>query len=929
MMRVRGKAVIPLTKKENAMSDVSLLQDFITETSEHLEEMETNLLQLEAAPGNRGLLNDIFRSAHTIKGSSEYLGMEKIAELSHKLENLLEILRHGDRTPDSEIIDTLIDARDRMAMLVRDVEKKQTEKTAISDLIERIDRLVTGGDADEAVRLEEAAPKAATEPVMAEAPPAPAPDTGADAAEEIEGEEYDEELFGIFIQHLRENLEILKKETENLNKTGNRPEILDRCLGIISGLHSSANYMDYEKITVLYEEWQTQIEIALEAITHKKPVAFIQPGGKSTGNMADGMNAYIKAVAGYFPHIGGGEKIAPKKTNDIPNRGALLQADDLTAPDSFDDDPETAEGANYRGLYDELDEAVGLEPAPENTSVIEEDDEEDDSAPVGSYQGLFDELDSAFAANGQAESVPSDEGPAPETDHRDMEDQLTALISSGMARLPGIRVENIRPQALPDETRLQPVQHPVNEPEPVQPAAVSPEPIALEPAPEPDEESLSPPSSDVRDTLPAEKPEPHERVIKQTLRVDAVKIDSLMNQVGELVVSRAWFSQLYAEMRKVQDHLNAVAGLDKRQMKPVKALAFRINEAIVALGRVANELQEGVMKVRMLPIAQLFNRYPRLVRDLVHGSDKQVRMEIVGEETELDKMVIEEISDPLVHLIRNSVDHGCETIQQRRQAGKPEECVIRLQAYHESNHVVIEMSDDGRGIDTQRIRETALRQNLINEEDAKNMGPRDLIPIIMQPGFSTAPTITKVSGRGVGMDVVKQNVEKLNGTIEIDSRPGEGTRFRIKIPLTLAIIQALLVRVGRDVFTIPLTAVEETLRIFQEDITTIEGVECIYLRKNTISLIRLSELFGIPSLTAGKQKSFVVVVNTGMRRVGLVVDALIGQEETVIKPLVDYLQENSGFSGATILGDGHISLILDVYALVNMSIGRKRRRMAA
>uniref|UniRef100_UPI0035938F5D chemotaxis protein CheA n=1 Tax=Desulfococcus sp. TaxID=2025834 RepID=UPI0035938F5D len=455
-----------------------------------------------------------------------------------------------------------------------------------------------------------------------------------------------------------------------------------------------------------------------------------------------------------------------------------------------------------------------------------------------------------------------------------------------------------------------------------------PSPSAIPAACKKDTQSLSATTQPGADAPPAEtrRPDPPtEKTVKQSLRVDARKIDALMNQVGELVVSRAWFSQLHQEMRRLQDYLKEKVGLDPREMKPVKALSFRISEAIVALGRASNELQEGVMKVRMLPIAQLFNRYPRLVRDLVHDVDKKVHLEIIGEETELDKMVIEEISDPLIHLIRNAVDHGCETVPERLAAGKPEECRLCLQSYHESNHVVIEISDDGRGMDPDEIRRTAAARGIATPEELDPMSRRELLELVMRPGFSTAREVTRVSGRGVGMDVVRQNVERLAGTIEIDSRIGEGTRFRIKIPLTLAIIQALLVRVGQDIFTIPLTAVEETLRISREDVTTIEGVECIYLRNSTLSLLRLSELFGIQTASRDGRRSFVVVVNTGMRRVGLVVDALIGQEETVIKPLVDYLQESSGFSGATILGDGRISLILDVYELIKLSIGTHAR----
>ena len=417
-----------------------------------------------------------------------------------------------------------------------------------------------------------------------------------------------------------------------------------------------------------------------------------------------------------------------------------------------------------------------------------------------------------------------------------------------------------------------------------------------------------------------------EQLLKQSIRVDAVKIDDLMNQVGELVVSRAWFSQLFHEMRDLQQNLQHHASLESREMKQVKGLTFRLSEATVALGRVANELQEGVMKVRMLPIAQLFNRYPRLVFDLVRDGNKKVNLDIKGEETELDKMVIEAISDPLIHIIRNAVDHGIETAAERKRLGKPESGTIHLEAYHEGNHVVIEIADDGKGLDVDRIKAKAISGNFASPEELERMPFKELSGLIMQPGFSTAAEITHTSGRGVGMDVVKQNIEKLNGTLEIDSTPGSETRFRIKIPLTLAIIPALLVQVRHELFTIPLSTVEETIRIAPEDLSTIEGVEVMQLRETTLPLVRLANLFNMPTGPSDDDRAFVVVVSTGMKRVGLVVDVLLGQEEVVIKPLEDYLQEKSGFSGATILGDGRISLILDIYELVNISINRQAKR---
>jgi two-component system chemotaxis sensor kinase CheA len=328
------------------------------------------------------------------------------------------------------------------------------------------------------------------------------------------------------------------------------------------------------------------------------------------------------------------------------------------------------------------------------------------------------------------------------------------------------------------------------------------------------------------------------------------------------------------------------------------------------------------MKVRMLPIAQLFSRYPRLVHDLVKSTQKKVSLEIHGEDTELDKMVIEQIADPLVHIIRNAVDHGIEDVGERLQKGKSEEGMLRLEAYHESNFVVIEISDDGRGMDPEQIKAEALAKSFVDEEEVDGLNEQELLALIMRPGFSTASEVTHTSGRGVGMDVVKDNIEKLNGTIDIVSTIGAGVTFRIKIPLTLAIIPALLVRVQSELFTIPLPTVDETLRIKRDEISTIEGMEVYYLRENTVPLIRLAELFSMRQAAADPEELFVVIINTGARQVGLIVDELRAREEVVIKPLEDYLQEKSGFSGATILGDGSISLILDVYELVQLALGR-------
>ena len=391
-----------------------------------------------------------------------------------------------------------------------------------------------------------------------------------------------------------------------------------------------------------------------------------------------------------------------------------------------------------------------------------------------------------------------------------------------------------------------------------------------------------------------------------------------MNQVGELVVDRSYFHQLFTELNALQQSLRNNPNLEQKEVKAIRAFSYRFGEAISALSRTSNDLQEEVMKMRMLPISQIFSRYPRLIHDLTHNTDKKVKLVIRGEDTELDKMIVEEISDPLIHIIRNAVDHGLESTDQRLESGKQEEGTLILEAYQESNHIVIEVTDDGRGINHERIKNKALEKGLFTSDELSRMSGRELNQLILTAGFSTADKITSTSGRGVGMDVVKQNIEKLNGILEMESKFGFGTRIRLKIPLTLAIIHALMVRVGKEMFTVPLANVDETVRIKDSDVSMVENIEVIYLRGQTLPIFRLSKIFSVP-IEKVNDKMSVVIVNRNGQRTGFVVDELLGQEEVVIKPLTDYVQHKSGFSGATIIGDGRISLILDVYELVRMS----------
>jgi len=888
------------------MIDMSMLDDFIAETAEHIEEMEASLLRLEAAPDNQEILNDLFRDVHTIKGSSEYLGIERIAELTHRLEDLLDQVRRGKRAAGGELVDLLIASRDRIATLLVDLQGEHAEKTEVADLIEQIDRMASSDEG-----IEPAAAETPPAPVEPESPsaepfsqaqattPAPTPEpvpTSPTEQEEVYEEELDEELFEIFTQQLDETLAEIRGHAEEL-KTAANPT------AGVRQLKSSANYMGYDRLKAVYQKWLEEIEELQVAASLGDNDAFTDFADRRLPEVEARIRSFFPSADAAAPR-----EIETKETVDLP---AVPAPPAETAPQEDD-----THDALYRRLSQAFDRSVG-------------DQVDDAGQPV--HEQLF--------ASRDTEAEALSETPASIADQPTQVDTLSEWAEKSTQQSP--------PREPTDMSG-----HPEAEAGAEDRAASMPEePLAgdAESAPTATPESPEPPDQDHRRSSPGRRitdvlgedvadrrsqihpgrrqsDRAPARLTKQSVRVDSRKIDDLMNQVGELVVSRAWFSQLFHEMRSLETDLRQTAKLDQREMKRVRGLTFRISEATVALGRVANELQEGVMKVRMLPISQLFNRYPRLVRDLVHASDKQVSLNIRGEDTELDKMIIEEISDPLVHIIRNAVDHGIENVAERRRRNKPEIGQLRLEAYHESNHVVIEVEDDGCGLNEGRIRQRALDAGMATAEELETMNRRDLIAFILRPGFSTAEAVTHTSGRGVGMDVVKQNVEKLNGTLEIDSKPDSGTLVRIKIPLTLAIIPALLVRVHNELFTVPLATVEKTLRVFQTDTSTIEGMEVIHLRQSTLPLVRLAEIFGLPQKPDDAGKEFVVIVSTGLQRIGLVVDELIGQEEVVIKPLADYLQEQSGFSGATILGDGRISLILDIYQLVNLTIGHESRR---
>ena len=493
-------------------------------------------------------------------------------------------------------------------------------------------------------------------------------------------------------------------------------------------------------------------------------------------------------------------------------------------------------------------------------------------------------------------------------------------------------------------------QTPVEKAEPASDAAPAPAPEkSAEPAAEaPKSESKKPAAATG-----------HATQTGSILRVDSKRVDNLMNLVSETVITKAAFNQNGLHMADLQVKFQALNNTFKEKqhrileaipkyleqlqngssMKDIrqkytedfgtignwfdafendfKISSTKYRSTTQNLGRISSELQEGVMKIRMVPIGTIFNRFPRVVRDLSRELGRKVNLVIEGEETELDKTVVDDLLDPIMHCVRNSVDHGIETPEERAAAGKDETGTLILKASNEGNMIVIDIIDDGQGIEVEKVRNKAIQKGLISPN--KVLSNQDAYNLIFLPGFSTSDKISNVSGRGVGLDVVKTMVEKLKGTISVTSEKGKGSKFSIRLPLTLAIIQGLLVRVGKEVYSIPIANVIESQRVKKETINTIDNYEVLNVRNEVISILRLGRLFNIRK-TDDDEYCFIVIVGSAEKKIGVMVDALIGEEDVVIKPLESQFTSSPGIAGATVLGDGSVSLIVDVNQLLELGV---------
>jgi len=739
-------------------ADEEILQDFLVEAGEILEQLSEQLVELESRPDDADLLNAIFRGFHTVKGGAGFLQLNELVECCHIAENVFDILRKGERRVDSELMDVVLEALDSVNSMFSEVRERAPITAATPELLAALARLAEPQTADEAQPVAE----------VVQAP----------AAESESGDITDNEF-----ELLLDSLNAVKAEAEA--SVAPTPEAA-----------AGSDEITDAEFESLLDQLHGKGQFAPDAVA-AAPAAPAAP--KAAGDSSDITDDEFEALL-----------------------------DQLHGKGNF--------------AVDALESAIAAVPAP--------------AAPVAAAAG------SDLISDHEFESL------------------LDELHGKGKFTEVGTAAASV---AAPVAKAAAPA-----------PVAKAPEPKAEAPKPA---AAAAPAPARAPASPPPEKPASE---AETTVRVDTARLDEIMNMVGELVLVRN---------RLVRLGLNSG---DEAMSKAVSNLDV-----------VTADLQTAVMKTRMQPIKKVFGRFPRLVRDLARQLKKEINLELVGEETDLDKNLVEALADPLVHLVRNSVDHGIEEPADREAMGKPRSGKVILSAEQEGDHILLSISDDGKGMDADVLRGIAVKKGLMDKDAADRLSESDCFNLIFAPGFSTKTEISDVSGRGVGMDVVKTKIAQLNGTINIYSTKGKGSKIVIKVPLTLAIMPTLMVMLGNQAFAFPLVNVNEIFHLDLSRTNVVDGQEVVIVRDKALPLFYLKRWLVSSAAHEEQREGHVVILSVGTQRIGFVVDQLVGQEEVVIKPLGKMLQGTPGMSGATITGDGRIALILDVPSMLKRYAARR------
>lgn len=810
------------------------LDIFADEAREHLQALNQALLDFEKDPGNIEYVNVMFRSAHTLKGMSATMGFNEVAELTHKMENLLSPIRQGELVCSPEIVDLLFKCLDSLQEMVEAHISQEDHAVDITELVAELQRLAAGGPPP-AGKTAPAAPSPAEVAQAAGYPVALSPELrGAVSAARNNGRE----VFHVHVA-LEESCELrnvrafmllreLKSVGEILHCAPDEESLVNKEFGcafdLLLATNDAAAEIEHAGLAVLEVE---------SVKAHPFKDADSAPAAKAVAGPLDLSSLF--ALAEYTISVIGQTVDAGFRLDYVHVRldpGCTLKS---------------ARAYMVNRKLEDLGDVVAIKPDVED---IEFERFDRDLHFLLLTQAAPGAAAGALGAVSELEAIEVQEGAVL------VQPAAAAQAAPAMAAAPPAAAgAPAAPDAPPD--------------------AIEPDrPLSIQRAGE-EKKAIEKPAEKVRAT--------------QTIRVDTERLDALLNLVGELVIGKTRLAMLAGEIRRPD-----------------------LTDTIEQFSHIVFDLQSVVMQTRMVPIETVFNRFPRMIRDLAKARGKQIELVLTGGETELDRTVIDEIGDPLVHLIRNALDHGIETPAERAATGKDPTGTLTLAAFHEGSHVFIQIKDDGAGIDPERTKRSAVKKGLITQEQADALTREQAVELIFAAGLSTVEQVTDISGRGVGMDAVRSKLDLLGGDIKVTTELGVGSTFTIKLPLTLAIVKALLVKIAGEDFAIPLSYIEETLRIQPSKIQKANQQDVILLRGEILPLIYMRRLLLSPDAPRETEDWFVVIVRSDSQRVGLCVDATVEMTEIVIKSLGKYLLNTRHISGGTILGDGTVALILDV-----------------
>ena len=863
--------------------ELDVLKGFIEEAWEHLDGIEDKILELEQSQ-DVDTVNAAFRPVHTIKGTAAFLGLNNIKELCHETETVLDFIRKGKLGVTGEIIDILLKAVDTISQMLEATENAldnleeqdgevvlEIEEVPYEDIIRELKRV---REEEASAAPEEEAQKGQEISSEKEAPSkTPSVYTWAPAGEgDLSGVSFPPGLKEQFLDESEEHLQhiedlLLKFEkgeggVEEINDLFRALHTLKGNAGVLLSAISDEALKNIHPLTPFQE-----IAHLAESLMQKRR----DEGKPPSPEEIDFLFRVIDLLKGLL------EKVSRNEVPDhielpLPGAGEVAAPSAQEKPQEEVQKPDlSAHEAKIEVLENTLSQA--LEAAKVGLSEIL--DREKRQTALSKVSRAFEMMIKVAKELGETEACEEAEKSLNIVDFlskneepEDHERLLIEGIKDGLSVFEKI-LERLRALKKEVQAETQPAGEAVAGDKTVS--------SAKEPTPKP--------------------PAKQEKRGKQVIKVPQERLDKLMNLVGELVVAKNNFAVLAREL-SVEYNL--------------PGLAKKVKEFGAGVSRIVDELQATIMSIRMVPVGQVFSRFPRMVRDLSRKLGKKVKLVITGEETELDKTIIEALGDPLVHLVRNAMDHGIEPPEERVRVGKPEEGTLWLRAYNKGQSVIIEIEDDGRGIDPQRVRAKAVERGLLTEEDLERMDDKEVINLIFQPGFSTAEKVSEVSGRGVGMDVVRTAIERIGGSVELESKVGQGTKVILKLPLTLAISKGLEVEVAGERYYIPLDYVVETVKAPKEAVHWHRGRALVVIRESLLPMLDLAEALGeVSHEENGQEEIPLVVLNLGQKKLALKVDRFYNESEFVLKPLVGPLEGLPGFSGATVTGEGRILLVLD------------------